>query len=835
MSSAVKLQAAARFGKRDGASEYQWQFGRDSIPTELLALCEPLAQLSASTRAYFSLVAESVGANWLARTYFQGSDNSFRTIAAVEVAKIIYPPQLSPEQQLILAAVSAHGSDRGRAGEAENLEIELRAQITPQDPDPGLLLKARIGLPITAELRTASFLTRQPYWRYRGVCYATESPDGALPNRLPGLKGYLCVNFDTPDYLEEEMSALNALRTREVQADEWEVLDQLDPARVYQALRWSVDLSPPCPVGSPDDPLCQWLLILHRAENQGADLLKFLRHDLKAQKLPLTLIRDAVPELSDAAAEFLANAMQGERPGKPLEKAEEVLEELARDGYLADAELVPLKLWAEFIPLSQLIASQAVGRFVSLGCEPSAARFVLDLEIGNDSKIPHLEALQRAIRIAVENEIPAPRRNLMRVLSESQRKEVLETFSIYQDERTQAIFRMALKSQLASPEILTNEEMLAALEFRRRVLDIPWAGLDVLSELAQAGRMEEARKLFSAIEPSLADKLQTTSLQILKSRLHLGAPALPDHLTELHLLQERDLACPSDIIPPEDIFKFVECAGLWPETVALAALLAGEKTSWPDSPPEYPAHWKEPLRRVLPISRIAKWLKQLQPDSILKARVWVARLYELDWDSLQAIFDGVSLPPSESLRVLLPWLPVFLAADSREQRLHLLTRMASGRLLTGDDQTARQVARTLLPEDNAQTCKALVHALSLVGPPPALNNVSADVVQAICDAAEPLAAINYIFSSDETSLSGNQTICQTLYEQVCAGKVAYPKHGYTRQQIEEHAPLAEALSKAPGWEPMAPTHEERTLYARQMLRRLNLEPAELASAPKASN
>jgi hypothetical protein len=127
MSPEIHLQTVAQFGKRDGASDYRWLFGRDVVPSVLLTVCEMLAQLAAVSTASLSVVTEEQDMVWLARTYFQSSDNAYRPVPAVEVAYTSASTCLSTEDWLGLAALSLQQPQRERLAEPGGFSIQLSA------------------------------------------------------------------------------------------------------------------------------------------------------------------------------------------------------------------------------------------------------------------------------------------------------------------------------------------------------------------------------------------------------------------------------------------------------------------------------------------------------------------------------------------------------------------------------------------------------------------------------------------------------------------------------------------------------------------------------------
>src|SRR5262245_50881954 len=121
----LNLQTIAHFGKRDGASDYNWIFGRESIPSDLLMICEPLSRLSVSTYASISVVTEENDRVWLVRTYFQGTDNSRRPIAAIDVANSIESTHLSTEEWVRLAGVGMQQRDLEQVGKPGRFSMIL--------------------------------------------------------------------------------------------------------------------------------------------------------------------------------------------------------------------------------------------------------------------------------------------------------------------------------------------------------------------------------------------------------------------------------------------------------------------------------------------------------------------------------------------------------------------------------------------------------------------------------------------------------------------------------------------------------------------------------------
>jgi len=805
MQQELHLQTVAHFGKRDGASDYNWLFGKDAVPIELLAVCEQLSNLSASTHAILSVVAEKNDIYWLARTYFQGTDNSYRPIPAVEVINTGDLRSLAPEGQLRLAAFGVQTQERKRVVEPGRFSVILPSpQVGPEPPAVQLLAQIRLGLPVSVPTLVALSLVDYRPWRYRGICFASRSRDGAPPECLPELARYFCVNFGHPRLSEDQQAALDAALKREISPGEWQALDRLDAERAQEALRWSVNPTLSNPAATGDELIKDWLLAFRRAEYRGAELLRVLGFDLKPHPLTPWLIRSAVSDLSEGAAGFLAEATQGKSTRDGLD----VIEELAQKGYLADPNLIPLRLLAPHIAASHVIADQALRRLESFDIDRESARFALDLPSERGSFALRQESAERAISVAFQNSAPVPRQNVRRLLESAQDgKELwpLEELSQAYGGWAQAVWEMVYTGVIPAQGILGLEEMVAVTDLRQRLSGNSWEQLDALSSMVRAGRRDEALAFFKSVKSSLAKNLSPAGLQTLEARMGLAAPAALALPKELSLLVERELARPEDVAPTADGSNLAECARAWPGTSALADLLEKVGDVLSAVPPEFPDHWKQAVRTALPEFHLKQWVKNFEPASSPAIYDWVARLYDLDSRPFLAFLDGDAAPKTrERMRDLLPWLNLYSGDKPREWRLKFLANIAHDGTARGDDRMAQEIAQALLPGDNEESVDFAIHALSRVGPFPSLGEAPPDLVTALTPMVDTLSLIDRIFADTKTTtLSKCDDLVELLLRQVRDRGVVCPEKGYVRRGLARHRYLTERLSKARGWEHIA--------------------------------
>jgi hypothetical protein len=826
----VQLQVMARFGKRDGATDYRWLSGKDAIPPEIFPVCEPLSRLSVMTNSFFSLVCEQGGHLWLVRTFTQGIDNVFRPIGTLEVVSIVSPWSLPRQHWIGLSAVCAQMNERERLADDKFNILIPPPKGEPGTPDEELLTRVRLGLPVTANTRLAlSVIGTQP-WRYRGVCFALRSKSESSPEVLPELAPYFCINFAEVRLSSQQQAVQEAVLMREVAPAEWAVLDKLNTSDVQSALYWSANPSPPVPIKSADDPLLDWLFAFRKASFQGPELLVRLRQDVAPYLLPPHLVRMISPELSEKATTLLVAIERGES----LTASPEIIEELARSGYLSLPEVMPLQLWTEHVNRSPVVMEQFVRRFEALEIPRSTTLFILDAPLSNGiADMRFLESFEKAAHIADKNGLPPPRNNVslfLKLISNLEHLWPLTKIEELYGYWAKSILLMIHKMTFPKDGILTPAEMLAIAQFRERAFECEWVQLDILSGLLRLDRYEEAKDFYNFLREAHSSGLSAKAMRIVEAHLRLADPSQPPSIEELKLLADKGLASPEDIILDEQSeIDLLACAHIWEKTALLADIIGSDEDFLPVNLPECPDTWKAEIRRVVTPFYIKRWLEKLQDDRLQQAREWVAGIQDIDIKMLAA-FCGKGIFPENprDIRALLPWVEALLVSEPRKNRLHGLASAASSNIASGDDRFAFDLIQALFPEENARAIDFAVYALSGVGPLPPLVGTPPDFVVCLASRIDIIALINAIMGGDDTALSNDNTVCEILFSELCRQGWGCPEHRYTARQLSRHLILTNTLSRAPGWECIAPDPMERARYAERLLQSLSLRPEDLS-------
>lgn len=825
MQEKVELQVRARFGKRDGASDYSWLFGRENVPPELLSVCEPLARTSASAGTYISLIAMAGTESYLVRAFRQGVDNAYRTIAALEVAAIVAPRQLPIGHWLGLAVVSIQKHERERIGESAQFTINVPPPAAePAEPERDQLVRARLGLPVSATFRVALSLLNVRPWLYRGVCFASSGKQDLPLTWLNELAPYLCVNFSEPRLSEMESALMDAALARQISQAEWDSLRVLRPEQIREALQWSLNPATRSPVKSSEDELLPWLIAFRASSATGASLLKTLRRDVKPHALSAGVAASVMKDVSVEAASFILSLMEGEalRPGPS------VIEELATRRYLEDEETAPLSAWAEYARSSPVVAEQALRRFGEQGVDLRAAQFVLDLD-ATDSQTPlRLDSLQRAAQLAVGYGLQAPRRRLLeaaRFVTWPEQLEQLAGLGGVYGGWAQALMQLISNGTVPQADALRPDELRVAIEVRSRVLNIPTALFEALAILVGAERLEEAARLLRELEGEQATIIDAATHKVLRARLGLDAPAPPPpQVTVVRRLAQFGLARPSDISLGEaDEPRLAEYSRIWPATSMLESIIEGRDDLTTCPAPWFPSAWTKAVRRALNTSRAARWLQRLDPPERRSALRWLGELHGFESTTLEALCGEDALPAAPLEDDILPWLSAYSLSFTRAQCLRSLSNAVAARVALGNDQAAEKFVRALFSQIDEKNCAFASYALSRVGPFPVLTGVEPDMIVALAPWLDLIALIDGIFLNTETTLSTRPEVVSQLVKQLREKGLGYPAHGYTREQRQRHLTFAAALSDVPGWEALAPSSSNRMKYAKELLARLGLD------------
>jgi hypothetical protein len=824
MSLNVEFQVVARFGKVDGARDYSWLTAQDVVPRHLLSLGETLAQVVASGKTFLSLVTETGGQEWLIRAYTSGVDNQFRPIAAAEVAQIVAPRPLPETHWLGLAVISIQQSERELIGGSNQFSIAIRPpQGEPSEPEEEVRVRARLGLPVATTTRVAASLLAPDTWNYKGICFAVRGKNDPAVEWIPELSPYLCINFTEPQLRAEEGEIISLVQRRPVSSNEWESLARLERTQLHQALSWSVNDNGPLRVTPSDSKLLEWLVAFRSGQLGGAKLLSTLLSDTMPQMLQHAFIEAATKGLPGEAAAFLYAVARGEKPETSLD----VIELLAREGFLEDERVAPLATWIRFVKHSPVVGERALRKLEGRGCEPEAARFVLDLapeSTSTDAVVP--QGLAFAARLAVNLGIEPPNQRLRRALKAAQseaRTRIVEDAAYAYGGWAESLVNLWLRLDLPPEGALTSQDMLIAVEARQAALDSPDELLQVLALLIRNGRATEAVELMTAAEASTVFQVSGAARQTILARLGLSPPVAPPQVQELSGLAAAGLVRPDDVVLTEaDETQLGDYAQLWRSTAPLAGVL-GEARGFEAELALCPSSWRGALRKAVTPARVGRWLaRHTQKEA---ARQWVAHLHGLSGDPLEALNSGAE--DAQFTPEWLEWLPALLASAPLSQRLRAVAALAKGALKEEDEARTAAFVEALLPDLGERGRGIVAHALTRVGPLPQLEGLSAEFLLPLLRSLDTVAVINAVFSSYDQTLSGSTEFCRALADSLSQQEAACPAHGYTVEQLRRHAPLAYALSSAGGWQHLAPDVEVRIRQARQFVNQLGLRAEDL--------
>jgi hypothetical protein len=825
----IRLDPVALFAKRDGASDYGWQAGRERLLPGVVRLVEALGQHAASTQAQIALLWRGEEeSSWLARSFARVVDAAGRLSPAVEVLQLAGTDRHSPEVwlRLLSEALGWKALEHTEPFTCAPRPIEVEPRRLGGDEE----LRARLGLALSLTPLQALDLVRRPRWpwRYRGICYSWSLGGGCIP-RLPELRPFVCVNFDAPPADTEEQALLHAMGRHAPVAEEWQLFDQLAVGEVRRALDWiAAGAPPPAPVRQ-GDLLAPWVVAwLRRRDGAGGPALLDAVAESAAGEPPATAaLQAAAPELSAGALDTLAGVLAGEAPALGPEAAEE----LARGGYLGSevGGRLGLDLWAAYAATSEAVANAAVQRLVRLDVPPAAAGFLLDLPAlhadGAPVELPEPRAAELAARIG----LAAPRRALAAALASVEAPASLERLA----EVARAFhgwgegFAQGLATGRPGPG-LSGDDLLQVVTARQRVLKDTTAWRTVLAGLVHRDEVEAARDLFARLarQPSLAPPAELAA--VLAARLGAGPPAPAPLASTLEPLAREGLARPDDIvIAPEDGRQVPHWAALWPTTARLAHLYEGHGAG---ALPAVPAGWRAAVRGGLAPSRLARWLAASPELPRAEIDAWAAEVLELPRGRLEALLDGDrGGADADTAGRARDWLAALAGGRPRPEALRLLAAQVRLGLFQGDENGAGELVDQLLPQESEPGRELAVHALCRVGPLPQLDGVSPDLAQASIYGLDPVDLVDAAFRMTGTELTTRPDWVEGVATLVERSGAACAPRGYLKRQLRRHAALAVRLAQLPGWERLALDRPLRERLALRLLKLLGVRPEDLVS------
>jgi hypothetical protein len=337
----AELHPIALFAKPDADRDYEWSSGRDAIPHAFFGLCQYLARTANAKGVVLAAAVSLPEGVYLARSFHQGIDGSYRPSFGLEVGMVRLPRPLEPELLLGIAWAAT----RKAWAESRSVDKAVRLELPgfedePVAADEATALRARLGLPVSAgTLAQARWLLRHCPNRFGGVACAPKLRGDALPwNRE--LAGLLAVHFGGAELDDGERLLLERVESRPPTEQEWQCLDLLSTSRARGLMSWAAGGGVPFPAPA-DAAAAAWLATFRRATSKGSRLLAQLRSDLGLTSLPRTVLELACRDLSPAAFEALAAFEAGDGGTVTID----VLGELAAAGFLDEGSPLPPRLW----------------------------------------------------------------------------------------------------------------------------------------------------------------------------------------------------------------------------------------------------------------------------------------------------------------------------------------------------------------------------------------------------------------------------------------------------------------------------------------------------------
>jgi hypothetical protein len=788
----IAARSLALFGKRDGSADYSWLRGAEDIPSELSAVCTELYVASNGYGVILALVTAVAGRTFLLRTFRQGLDNAYRPILALE---IVAPEEddgpLAPPDWVGLAAGALQRPSQESAGKAGALSLEVPALAEEAAPIEAVGA-FRLGVPQSVSAAVARGLLRSGAAPPRGILFAPELKGGATLPWKPFAAPFLAVHFGPPALDDDDRAALATLNRRPPGEGEWQLLLQTPPERRRAALGWALaaEGAPPLAADPAGDPLLPWLAWFRRQTASGVALLRILRRDLGTGALPDDLLAEAFPDLTPGAR----RALQERRSDSA-----EILEELAHQGLLEDADGMPLQDWARAALGSPVLREKLLRSLCAGGASEVAGRLALGGDL-DTARPPERTDVRRAATIVESLSLPLSLPLLRLLLDHAASPRDLETamrLAASADGTAQSLARIALLGELPAELSVEPADLVRALEARARALP-RHSLLPLVGDLLDRGWTAAALAVLAAVETGRLPQIGEQACALARARLGSRGP-LPIGLDDLVPLVDARIARPEHVIPPSTTAELSDVAALWPQTRALAAVLRG--TGPVPATTVIPAPWREPLRSALGTAPALRWLRSLPNPTLSAARTWLGQTLDLP-PALPQLFAGETptAVEAEEISRFPRWIAAFSQVAELAERLDIVVRLAQAKTAASDDRLAEDLTSHILSGAGDELRALAVHLLSDVGPMPPLATLSPESLRRLVPAMRARPLVDALFVSPEAALTQSEALVDAVVERMRQSEEGCPWRTYTHTQIARHPMLACGLAKVPGWE-----------------------------------
>jgi hypothetical protein len=803
----VMAEAVALFGKRSGASDYEWLTGPTDVPEHLVRLA---ARISSATDIPVA-IAESSDRPWIVRSFTGGVDYAHRPVVNTEILRLTSAFPL-PEHLLLLASATLRLPASPSMSLVPITIGALTAQPVPPSDDQER--HARVGAALSVSPPAALFIAREGPWRYDGFCYARSS--GVRWD--PELARYLCINVAPPFLTNRDEALLRAADA--IPADEWPLLQRLSRTELQDVLLWMGGTeSKPLPAASDD--VLAWLVKRSSSKTRGGvqETIRAVTSaigDNDAAPRVLSAVAAELPD--DVRATFFALMTGDEERGSVAH-----LEHLSRAGYL---DLLPAQrrhLWMRHAASSQVLADAALDHLTRYGFSPQQAAFLLDLPMhhGDSTEVSGLiDALRRAAPIG----LPEPVRRLRDLF----RNIGLHDFQTLCDERAfllpwaRRIIDAATEEQQPF-HAETDEDRDIVLTLRALLTSKADALLGVTQSIVLTGDLALARRFFSS--RAAAAEISVECEALVAARLGGPPAAVLPSIKEIERLKRADLVRAEDLdLRHADRATTRALATLWPETTPFGLLLEDRWTR----APHLPAAWLPAARKFLKPKDLMAVAASLSPEQSDEFLGWICQVHGLDFDLVTGLREGdASLVAGRDVARLGEWLGIIFPETDRHGEGATLAHLVGSRIAQGDAKLARQIVSAFVPAASRATDEWLVYVLCGRGPMPVLKNVAPRMVAQLVSHLDAVELIDALVLADGVEAANDPDVIAAVCRRVEQIGASCPQRGYSEAQAQRAPLLMARLSQLPGWETVTGPPESRRRIATRTLHILGLTAEDL--------
>jgi hypothetical protein len=803
----VMAEPVALFGKRSGASDYEWLTEPTDVPAHLVRLA---ARISSATDIPVA-IAESSDRPWIVRSFTGGVDYAHRPVVNTEILRLTSAFPL-PEHLLLLASATLRLPATPSTSLVPITIGALTAQPVPPSDDQER--HARVGAALSVSPPTALFIAREGPWRYDGFCYARSS--GVRWD--PELARYLCINV-APPFLTNRDEAL--LRTANaIPADEWPLLQRLSRTDLQDVLLW-IEGAESKPLPAASDDVLAWLVKRSSSRARGGvqETIRTVASAIDENDAASRVLNMVAAELPDDVRTAFFALMSGDEDSGSVAQ----LEHLAGAGYL---DLLPAKsthLWMRHASSSPILADAALEHLTRHGLLPQQAIFLLDLPIHHDDPIDVSDLID-AFRRAAPIGLPEPVRRLRALF----RKIGLHDFQTLCDERASLLpwARRIIGAATEEQQPFyadTDDDRDIVLTLRALLTSKADALLGVTQSIVLTGDLALAQRFFSTRAASAGISPECEAVVAAR----LGGPpsaALPS-IREIERLKRADLVRAEDLdLRYADRATTRALATLWPETNAFGALLEGRWTR----APHLPEAWLPTARRILKPKDLMTVAASLSPEQTDEFLGWICQVHGLDFDLVTALRRGdAAFVGGRDVACLGEWLGVIFPETDSQSEGAILSHLIGSRIAQGNAKLARQIVSTFVPAASRATDEWLVHVLCGRGPMPLLKNVAPRMVAQLASHLDAVELIDALLLADGVEAAHDPDVIAAVCRRVEQIGASCPQRGYSEAQAQRAPLLMVKLSQLPGWETVTGAPESRRRIATRALHVLGLTAEDL--------